>query len=110
VAKIVKVLKEFCLRVLLHLCKFHPAIKLLTKGEIFQMAAGEILPPQISGWLGWMGRAWLGRNIALAWPALFAVVRKSSKRLFCQRIEKRPTDFIFKSVGRFSIRWTIFYL
>ena len=52
---------------------FNPAIKLLTKGEIFQMAAGEILPQQISGWPGWLGRALLGRNIALAWPALFAV-------------------------------------
>jgi len=52
---------------------FNPAIKLLTKGEAFQMAAGEILPQEISGWLGWLGRALLGRNIALAWPALFAV-------------------------------------
>ena len=52
---------------------FNPAIKLLTKGELFQMAGGETLPQQISGWLGWVGRAWWGRNIALERPILFAV-------------------------------------
>lgn len=52
---------------------FNPAIKLLTKGDLFQMANGEILPQQISGWLGWLGRAWWGQNLALTRPILLAV-------------------------------------
>ena len=72
---------------------FNPAIKLLTKGEAFQMTAGEILPQEISGWLGWLGRALLGRNIALEWLALFAVnaiAILSSILLFC--IKCKPAD------------------
>jgi len=52
---------------------FNPAIKILTKGDSFQMAAGALLPQQISGWIGWLGRTFLNRNIALALPAILAL-------------------------------------
>ena len=51
----------------------NPFIKMLTQGELFIMASGEIFPHEISGWLGWLGRAFLGGNIALAMPAVLAL-------------------------------------
>jgi hypothetical protein len=67
---------------------FNPVIKMLTKGETLQMASGELLPPQISGWIGWLGRAFVDRNIALALAAIFAVntiAILSTILLFCKK-------------------------
>jgi hypothetical protein len=43
---------------------FNPVIKMLTKGEALPMSSDMLWPQQISGWIGWLGRAWLSRNIA----------------------------------------------
>jgi hypothetical protein len=43
---------------------FNPAIAMLTKGEAFPIASGAWLPQHISGWIGWLGRSFLNKNIA----------------------------------------------
>lgn len=58
----------------------NPAIQRLTSGETFQMAGGEIMPREISGWLGWLGRAFLGRNVALEQSVLLTV---NAIAIFC---------------------------
>ncbi len=50
----------------------NPLIKLLTKGESFQNASGKLFPEEISGWVGWLGRTFLDRNIAFDLPDIFA--------------------------------------
>jgi hypothetical protein len=45
---------------------------MLTKGEVFHMSSGELMPQQISGWIGWVGRTFLDRNIAFPLPSIFA--------------------------------------
>jgi hypothetical protein len=50
----------------------NPLIKFLTKGEIFRNASGELFPERISGWIGWLGRTFLGRNIAFDLSDVFA--------------------------------------
>lgn len=57
----------YCLAPLLH-----PAIKMLTKGETLATSSGELLPQQISGWAGWLGRAVVGRNLAFSLSTIFA--------------------------------------
>jgi len=72
---------------------FNPAIKFLTKGETLQMASGQFLPEQISGWLGWLGRTFLGRNIALdrsTFFALNAIAILIALLLFCKKCN--PAD------------------
>jgi hypothetical protein len=51
---------------------FNPAIEMLTKGEVFHMSSGELMPQQISGWIGWLGRASLGRNFSFSLSTIFA--------------------------------------
>jgi hypothetical protein len=41
--------------------------------RIFTMASGELFPHEISGWLGWLGRVFLGGNIALTMPSVLAL-------------------------------------
>jgi hypothetical protein len=50
----------------------NPLIKLLTKGESFQNASGKLFPEEIAGWIGWLGRTFLGRNIAFDLPDILA--------------------------------------
>ncbi|MGH7596567.1 MAG: hypothetical protein ACREOI_09455 [bacterium] len=51
----------------------NPLIKLLTKGEAFRNASGELFPEQISGWIGWLGRMFWGGNIAIALRHVFMI-------------------------------------
>jgi hypothetical protein len=51
----------------------NPLIKFLTKGEIFRNASGNLFPEQISGWIGWVGRMFLGGNIPLALNLVFVI-------------------------------------
>jgi hypothetical protein len=51
----------------------NPLIKFLTKGEIFRNASGKLFPEQISGWIGWLGRMFLGGNIAIELHHIFVI-------------------------------------
>jgi hypothetical protein len=51
----------------------NPIIKFLTKGEAFRNASGKLFPEQISGWIGWVGRMFLGGNIPLALNLVFVI-------------------------------------
>jgi hypothetical protein len=51
----------------------NPLIKFLTKGEPFRNTSGELFPEQISGWIGWVGRMFLGDNIAIVLRFVFAI-------------------------------------
>lgn len=51
----------------------NPLIKFLTKGESFRNASGELFPEKISGWIGWLGRMFLGGNIAIDLLHVFVI-------------------------------------
>ncbi|MCI0691778.1 hypothetical protein L0337_07180 [candidate division KSB1 bacterium] len=51
----------------------NPIIKFLTTGESFRNASGELFPEQISGWIGWLGRMFLGGNIAIDLQRVFVI-------------------------------------
>jgi hypothetical protein len=51
----------------------NPFIKMLTRGELFIMPSGKLFPDEISGWLGWLGRAFFGGNIALDMAVVLAL-------------------------------------
>jgi hypothetical protein len=49
----------------------NPIIKFITKGVEFELETGTLFPEKISGWAGWMGRTFIGRNISFDMPVVF---------------------------------------
>jgi len=56
---------------LMPLC--NPIIRALTGGAGYQIVAGAFMPPQVSGWTGWLGRMVTGQNIACPREGILAL-------------------------------------
>lgn len=44
---------------------FNPLIEIITGGAVYQVAGGEFMPQQVSGWMGWVWRMATDQNAAL---------------------------------------------
>ena len=51
----------------------NPLITLFTHGHPYRVPSGTLFPERISGWLGWVGRIFLGHNISVALPSVFGI-------------------------------------
>lgn len=51
----------------------NPLIKLISHGAEYHVRGGGLFPPEISGWLGWLGRATEAGPISLGMPAILAI-------------------------------------
>jgi hypothetical protein len=49
----------------------NPIIKLITKGAVYQISG--LFPDHISGWLGWIGRMFLGKNISFQMTTILLI-------------------------------------